>query len=89
MKPAYCIFYNAPDKQVAWHNETGMPVTYETEREAQLEILDGWQVHIEQMIAEVRDFDVPGYGDWIESVRVDEYGFVHTEAGEIFTKQEE
>lgn len=48
-KAVWCIFGNIPDEQIAWHDEHGMPVTFPTERDAQLHILDVfedviWQV---------------------------------------------
>ena len=47
----WCIFHSAPDREPAWHDgDTGMPCTYATKHEAELEIMDT----IEELFQQVR-----------------------------------
>lgn len=87
MKPAFCIFHHCPDKQPAWYDgDSKLPITYETERAAELEIVDDLEIKIEQFKAgnEGRDFADLEIQDWVEP----DNGHVHTEDGETFGKQE-
>lgn len=81
----WCIFHRVEcgGKQVAWYDDKDMPVTYATEREAQLEILDDVKERIRQFEAgnEDREFDDIIWNEWIEPVTVLEDGTVVDEDG--------
>lgn len=71
----------------AWHDEHGLPVTYSTEREAQLEIVDELIEKLRQFIAGQRPLaDVLTIEDFILPVEVFPDGTTQTEDGRRFGK---
>jgi hypothetical protein len=58
-RSAYCIFIPTliEGPRPLYYDEKGLPVTYATEREAQLEILDDLTTRLEQYIRGEREFD--------------------------------
>lgn len=71
----------------AWHNEMGFPVTYATEREAQLEIVDDLQERLRQFIAGERTFDdAVAIENLILPVDVWPDGSISIEDGSVFEK---
>jgi hypothetical protein len=87
-KKRWCLFQFCPDKQVAWHDEKNMPVTYATEREAYMESIDTLEEGIRQFKEGTRDYEeieIPD--DWPEPVEVDEFGLVYDNMGRRFGKR--
>lgn len=72
-----------------WRDETGFPVTYPTEREAQIEIAEMLIEHLHQFIAGERDFDdARTTGDFILPVKAWPDGTIETDDGRRFGIQE-
>jgi hypothetical protein len=72
----------------AWHDETGYPVVYKTELEAQREIADHHLTLIEEFLAGERDFDdAMTVEDIILPVDVWPDGSISIEDGTRFGKQ--
>lgn len=59
LRPAFAIFITTVCGGTipSWQDAHGLPVTYETEREAQLEIVDDLQERLRQFLAGERDFE--------------------------------
>lgn len=71
-----------------WHDETGYPVVYVTELEAQREIAKHHLTLIEQFLAGERDYDdAMTAEDFILPVDVWPDGSISIEDGRIFGKQ--
>lgn len=88
---AYAIFINTvcEGSIPAWHNEKGFPVTYATEREAKLEIVDDLQERLRQFIAGERDFEEAiAIEDFILSVDAWPDGSISLQNGSVFGKRE-
>lgn len=85
----YCIFHEAPDKQPAWHDANGFPVTYATYKEAVAEICDDLTEQIRQIKDGDRDLEELYMSDWIEDVTVDEKGIVTDEDGRQYGKRQD
>jgi hypothetical protein len=84
---AYAIFINTVCEGLipAWHDENGFPVTYATEREAQLEIACDLQERLCQFIDGERDFDDEiTTEDFILHVDVWPDGSISVEDGSVF-----
>jgi len=72
-----------------WRDENGLPVTYVTEREAQIEISDMLIEHLRQFVAGERGFaGACTTGDFILPVEVWPDGTIQTDDGHRFGKQE-
>ncbi len=73
----------------AWHDgETGLPVVYQTEREAQREVAEHQQTLIQQFLDGERDFeDAMTVEDFILPVDVWADGSISTEDGRVYGKQ--
>lgn len=87
---AYAIFINTVCEGLvpAWHDEKGLPVTYATEREAQLEIVDDLQERLRQFIVGERDFeDTITIEDFVLPVDVWPDGRISIEDGSVFGKK--
>jgi hypothetical protein len=83
----WCLFHYAPDKQVAWHDEHNMPVTYATKHEAYMESIDTLEEGIRQFKEGHRDYeDIEVPKDWPEEVSVDSEGLVTASNGQVFGK---
>lgn len=90
-RPAFAIFCNTVVEGMvpAWRDESGRPVTYETEAEAQREVA-------ELLIGQLRDFlagdrtfeDAITTGDFILPVLVWPDGNISTESGQLFGSKE-
>ncbi|MBL9201167.1 MAG: hypothetical protein JNL39_11700 [Opitutaceae bacterium] len=90
-RPAFAIFTETVcDGQVpAWRDKNGLPVSYPTEREAQIEIAETLIEHLHQFIAGEREFaDALISGDFILPVHVLPDGTIQTEDGRRFGAQE-
>lgn len=71
-----------------WYDETGYPVVYATELEAQREIAEHHLTLIEQFLAGERDYDdAMTVEDFILPVDVWPDGSISIEDGRIFGKQ--
>jgi len=69
----------------AWYDKNNRPITYATERQAQLEIVDDLQERLCQFVAGERDFeDAIAIEDFILPVDVWPDGSISTEDGSIF-----
>jgi hypothetical protein len=69
----------------AWHDDRGYPVTYATERDAQIEIADTVMEHLSQFVDGQRDFNDAIYcEDFVLPVEVWPDGTVQTECGHRF-----
>lgn len=91
IRPAYAIFITTVCEGTlpAWHDENGFPMTYATEREAQLVIVDDIQERLRQFIAGERDFDdAIAVEDFVLPVNVWPDGSISTEDGRVFSKRE-
>lgn len=72
-----------------WRDEQGFPVTYTTEREAQVEIAEMLIEHLTQFLAGQREFDdARTTGDYILPVEVWPDGTIQLEDGRRFGIQE-
>lgn len=72
-----------------WRDENGFPVTYDTERDAQIEITQMLIEQLRQFIAGEREFDdALTTGDFILPVDVWPDGTIQTENGRRFGAQE-
>ncbi len=72
-----------------WRDENGFPVTYATQREAEIEIAEMLIEHLRQFIAGERDFgDECTTGDFILPVEVWPDRTIQTENGFRFGRQE-
>ena len=72
----------------AWHDETGYPVIYVTELEAQREIAEDCIERLRQFLANERDFeDAMTVEDFILPVDVWPDGSISIEDGRVFGKQ--
>jgi hypothetical protein len=91
-RSAYSIFMPTffQGKMPAWYDdESGYPVVYETELEAQREIADYHLTLINQFLDGERDFDdAMTVEDFILSVDVWPDGKIFTKDGRIFGKQD-
>jgi hypothetical protein len=86
-RPAFAIFCRTLCQGVipTWRDEKGYPVTYVSEREAQLEIVDATIELLEQFIAGERDYaDTLMMDDFVLPVEVWPDGSISTEAGDWF-----
>lgn len=91
LRPAFAIFEDTICDGVvaAWRDENGFPVTYATQREAEVEIAEMLIEHLRQFIAGERDFDdALTTGDFILPVEVWPDGTIQTADGRRFGKQE-
>lgn len=89
-RPAFAIFINTLCEGIvpAWYDESNLPVTYATEREAQLEIVDDLQERLRQFMAGERDFDdAIIVEDFILPVNVWPDGAILTEDDAVFGKR--
>lgn len=85
--PAFAIFTETVCDGLipAWHDENGVPVSYPTEREAQIEIAETLIEHLEQFIAGQRDFDdASTSSDFVLPVIVMPNGTLYTTDGQFF-----
>ena len=83
-RPAFAIFTHTVCEGIvpAWHDERGLPVVYETKREAQKEIAEMLIEHLEEFIAGEREFDdALTTEDFILPVEVWPDGGISTETG--------
>lgn len=72
----------------AWHDEHGYPVTYKTEREAQLEIADMLMENLTQFIAGERDFaGAVSCEDFILPIEIWPDKTIQTDCGHRFGKR--
>lgn len=88
---AYAIFIKTVCEGLvpAWHDEAGLPVTYATEREAQLEVVEDLQERLRQFILGECDFEhAITIEDFILSVDVWPDGSISLEDGSVFGKRE-
>ncbi|HRG54798.1 MAG TPA: hypothetical protein PLG56_02085 [Lacunisphaera sp.] len=84
---AFAIFMQTTCEGVvpAWYDKNNRPITYATERQAQLEIVDDLQERLCQFVAGERDFeDAIAIEDFILPVDVWPDGSISTEDGSIF-----
>lgn len=67
IRPAFAIFITTicEGTMLAWYDENGWPVTYQSEREAQLEIVD-------DLLERLRQFEV-GERDFYDAVCIEEF----------------
>ncbi len=89
-RPAFSIFITTLCEGTipAWYDEDGLPVTYATEREAQLEIVDDLRERLRQFIANERDFeDAIAVEDFILPVDVWHDGTISIEDGSVFGRR--
>jgi hypothetical protein len=89
-KSSYAIFINTlcSGPVPAWRDKDGLPITYATEREAQLEIVDDLQERLRQFIAGERPFDDAVFvEEFILPVDLWPDGSISTEDGSVFGKQ--
>ncbi len=90
VRAAYSIFIPTlcQGTMPAWYDETGYPVKYETELEAQREIADHHLTLIQQFLSGERDFDdAMTVEDFILPVDVWPDGSISIEDGRIFGRQ--
>ena len=90
-RPAFAIFTETVCEGIvpAWRDESGFPVIYTTEREAQIEIAEMLIEHLSQFIAGEREFDdALTTGDFILPVEVRSDGTIQTEDGRRFGAHE-
>jgi hypothetical protein len=90
-KPAFIILtptlFEGPVP--AWWDEHGFPVTYESEREAQLEIATMMLEKLQQFIGGERDFeDATTCDDFIFAVNVFPDRSIALETGQIFGRRQ-
>lgn len=88
-RPAFAIFINTicEDLVPAWRDEHGLPVTYETECAAQLEIVDELEERLRQFRAGARDFeDAITIEEFVLPVELWPDGSISIENGEVFRK---
>jgi hypothetical protein len=86
----YAVFITTVcDGQIpVWRDENGFPVTYATEREAQLEIVDDLRERLHQFITGERDFeDAMTVEDFVLPVDFCSDGSISTEDGSVFREQ--
>lgn len=89
-RSAYAIFIHTVCEGIvpAWHDDDGLPVTYATEREAQLEIVDDLQERLRQFLAGERDFaDAITVEDFILPVDLWPDGSISIEDGSMFGRK--
>lgn len=88
--PRFALFRTIGEKEIAVHDENEMPVTFATEREAQLESLDELEEHIAQFKDGTREFDAIMFqsDEFVEAVDVDADGTVHDKFGNSFGKRD-
>ncbi len=87
IRPAFAIFITTVCEGTipAWGDKDGLPITYATERDAQLEIIDDLQERLRQFIAGERDFaDAITVEQFILPVDVSADGSITTEDGSVF-----
>lgn len=90
-RPAFAIFEDTlcQGMMPTWRDEAGLPITYPTKREAQIEIAEMMIIHLQQFLAGERDFDdASTTGDFILPVQVWPDGTIETEDGHRFGVQE-
>jgi hypothetical protein len=90
LRSAYCIFITTLCEGTVpvWYDYSGWPVTYVTEREAQLEVADDLQERLRQFVAGERDFDdAVTIEEFVLPVVVWRDGSVSVEGGPTFGKR--
>lgn len=90
LRCAYAIFINTVCEGTvpAWYDGNNLPVTYATEREAQLEMIDDLQERLRQFIAGEREFDdAITVEDFILPVAVWPDGSISLEDGSVFGRR--
>lgn len=91
MRSGYAIFTPTvcQGEVPAWHDgETGLPIVYDTELEAQREIADDLMERLRQFLAGEREFeDAITIEDYIAPVDVWSDGSFSTEDGTVFGSQ--
>jgi hypothetical protein len=91
IKQAFAIFFDTLCQGTipARYDESNFPITYATEREAQLEIADLAMERLQQLIAGERDFDdAIAIDDFVLPVYVWPDGTIQTEDGHRFGVRE-
>lgn len=89
-KDVWCIFHRCPEGEPAWHDESGLPVTFPTKHAAELEIIDTLEELFQQVKAGERELeDVWGDEDWIEPVRLHADGTITTEGGTTYGRRDD
>lgn len=86
-RPAFAIFTETLCEGLipAWHDDRGVPVSYATEREAEVEIAEMMIDHLEEFLAGERDFDDASIcSDFILPVFVLPDGCLYIDDGRFF-----
>lgn len=89
-RPAFAIFITTVCEGTipAWCHDDGIYVTYATERDAQVEIIDDLKERIRQFMAGEREFeDAIAVEEFILPVDVWPDGSISTEDGSVFSKR--
>ncbi len=91
IRPAFAVFTDSLCEGLipAWHDNRGLPVTYATKREAQIEITETLMEQLRQFLAGERDFDdAINTDDFILPVSVWPDGTIQLDDGRRFGKQQ-
>jgi len=91
-RPAFAIFQETICEGVipAWRDERGLPVTYDSEKEAQREIAELLIGQLNDFLAGNREFDdAIATSDFILPVDVWPDGTISTESGLLFGRTEQ
>lgn len=91
VRSAYVIFTDTICQGTipAWYDDSGYPVVYSTELEAQKEIADDLIIQLQQFMRGERDFDdAVAIEDFIRPVDVWADGSISTEDGQVFGKRQ-
>ncbi len=86
-RPSFAIFTETVCEGLvpAWHDQHGVPISYATEREAEVEIAEMMVEHLEEFLAGDRDFDDASIcADFILPVFVLPDGTFYTADGRFF-----